>query len=70
MVKDLVDEVVETIETSDYNLIPVDVIHNFAAFLAERRYYSVEEILKEIRDMMRLPIGDYRKDFDDYLLSR
>lgn len=75
MNKDLVDDVRAAISEhykadpeTDY--IAVDAIKAFAKFLHSRRWYSTDEILFEMRDMLMLETGDFRSDLDEFLGAR
>lgn len=45
----------------------VEAFKAFGKFLRSRRFYAVDEMLDEMQDMLLLPRGDFRDEFDAYV---
>lgn len=45
----------------------LNTIKAFGEFLRSRQWYSVPEMIQELRGMMLQPCGDFRDEFDEIL---
>lgn len=76
MNQDLYDKVREGISQEvggsdpELDYAAVEAMKAFAKFLHSRRWYSTDEILFELRDMLLLECGDFRSDLDEFLGAR
>lgn len=73
MNQDLYDKVREAISEEvgggdpELDYATVEAIRAFGVFLRSRQWYSVPEMIQELRDMMLQPCGDFRDGFDEIL---
>lgn len=73
---DLYDDVKEAIseewrigDDADMDYAAAQAMMAFGKFLRSRRFYSVDEMLQEMRDMLLTPLGDFRDEFDEIIKS-